>query len=387
MANVVSPLMMLLAALVAVMMMHFFGGAVHAASFGGGLSSNNNCAKKLIAEFQFGAAFKPEVESLLNVAFPHKEHCAKFAAFLWTQLEQWSAGIGKWSAGDEAFRRRQASNVLLIAHYRATRGELTAAAATADRKFGLSTEMLQRIEMVLKDPRFEDELFQSSELVSGTSGEAKPLSCSAKVNRTVLKVQTPFSPPLAAYLDALKPDACIAFQTGLQSSLSSLMTNFSGTGADLWSSAAKEEPEKLIAVQALLRLLYICAKGDTNGAKLIQSKNADVARYGCSDVFASELLLGEIFQGDSSNNELGGGGPDNATGGAFAAAGPFGAAGRSGVGALGNSTGLLGAKDNNNLGGGSVVWNVLFWAVLMVSVLIALYLGLRFLEVLPGFGG
>ncbi|KAH9401011.1 hypothetical protein TYRP_002596 [Tyrophagus putrescentiae] len=360
MANVVSPLMMLLAALVAVMMMHFFGGAVHAASFGGGLSSNY-CAKKLIAEFQFGAAFKPEVESLLNVAFPHKEHCAKFAAFLWTQLEQWSAGIGKWSAGDEAFRRRQASNVLLIAHYRATRGELTAAAATADRKFGLSTEMLQRIEMVLKDPRFEDELFQSSELVSGTSGEAKPLSCSAKVNRTVLKVQTP-------------------------SSLSSLMTNFSGTGADLWSSAAKEEPEKLIAVQALLRLLYICAKGDTNGAKLIQSKNADVARYGCSDVFASELLLGEIFQGDSSNNELGGGGPDNATGGAFAAAGPFGAAGRSGVGALGNSTGLLGAKDNN-LGGGSVVWNVLFWAVLMVSVLIALYLGLRFLEVLPGFGG
>lgn len=301
-------------------------------------STKYNCATKLVTEFQFGVPFKPEVESLLNSAFQQKELCAQFSAFFWQQLEQFS-NIGQWGSRDDSFRRHQASNVLLISHFRATRGELT--------KEDKASEMMNSIEHVLKMDIFEEELFLTSNARLLTS-LVPDETCARKVH-SLVHVKKPLSPPLVAYLNGLKDNACNSFEGNLKLALTK-MTNLTGTSD--W--VVQEEAMKEITVQAVLRLLYICAKGNRDQKEQDKNANTDDVAFGpCDPVFGSELLLGDIFSTAGSKYSV-----------------------------AVNSTSL--GTDTEGVKVSSIVWNFIFWSTVLVTVLIALYLGLRFLEVIPG---
>ncbi|KAH9390493.1 hypothetical protein TYRP_022990, partial [Tyrophagus putrescentiae] len=183
------------------------------------VTSMFSCAGSLQTDFQFGAPFKPEVEVLLNGAFPCPEHCAQFAGFLRQQLQQWSNGnsLSQWNHRNAAFRRHQVGSVLLFSHYRAIRGELTSSAAAVAGGVGVASPPVAvavestPVVKVVPPPPPPVTVVASPPVIS--------LSCSAELVGKVLQVQTPLFPPVAAYLDGLSPEGCRAFQSGLQSAL------------------------------------------------------------------------------------------------------------------------------------------------------------------------
>lgn len=292
------------------------------------MSGNGNymdkyCSERMEDKLKFGLHFKAELAMLINSRFLDHQKCIDFIDYLQQQLTTF-IGPNVWDKYDDDYRRQLMNNLVPLLHHRSIQS------STSSVQSNLTSSDLYIVD-VLKSDLFAQDLFEDSE--QGTN-------CSQRVEKS-LQLFVPFVSKLSTYIDSLNGSTCGLFIGKLKPYL----LEVSNLTNSEWLALPIQIKRKLASF--IFPLMNVQAHKTNN---VVYSKLDQAWK----EVARNDLFLGDIYVDVLFTIEANGTGKWN----------------------IGNITDQQPRAKSDS-------WRTCIWIILCVIVSIAIYMALRFLNILP----